>query len=164
MERASKTWNKLIEEHDGTNDFRWTPVKRSLHTQEATARERPLGIPNWEDRVVQMVLKMVLESYYEPQFRDSQSWLPPGKRGCHTALLDIKKKWTGVKWFIEGDIEGCFDNIPHDVILKVNRQTNQRQPATQPHQAHAETPATWIDETVSRYLQWNTAGRHRQPI
>ena len=42
----------------------------------------------------------------------------PG-RGCHTALSNVVDHWTGVRWFVEGDIKGCFDNIDHEVLLSV---------------------------------------------
>ena len=61
---------------------------------------------------------MILDAYYEPQFRDSSHGFRP-RRGCHTALTAIKRKWKGTKWFIEGDIRGCFDNIDHDVLLNL---------------------------------------------
>ena len=63
----------------------------------------------------------ILEAYYEPQFSDHVPRLPPG-RGCHTALRDIYSTWTGTKWFIEGDIKGCFDNIDHTVLLSILRE------------------------------------------
>ena len=61
---------------------------------------------------------MILEAYYEPQFSDRSHGFRPG-RGCHTALSNVVDHWTGVRWFVEGDIKGCFDNIDHEVLLSV---------------------------------------------
>jgi hypothetical protein len=60
----------------------------------------------------------VLEAYYEPQFRGNSYGFRP-RRGCHTALMEITRNWTGTNWFIEGDIKGCFDNIHHAKLLEV---------------------------------------------
>jgi group II intron reverse transcriptase/maturase len=78
-------------------------------------------MPGWEDKMVQEVMRMVLEAYYEPQFSDCSHGFRP-RRGCHTALSEIKKTWTGVQWFIEGDIKGCFDNLDHTVIVDILRR------------------------------------------
>ena len=61
---------------------------------------------------------MILEAYYEPQFSDLSHGFRP-HRGCHTALSEVARTWTGTRWFVEGDIKGCFDNIDHDVLLSV---------------------------------------------
>jgi hypothetical protein len=61
---------------------------------------------------------MILAAYYEPQFRESSHGFRP-ERGWHTILEDIQRRWTGVKWFIELDIKGCFDHIDHEVLLGI---------------------------------------------
>lgn len=95
--------------------YQWKPSRR-VYVPKQDGSQRPISIPNWSDKLVQEVMRMILEAYYEPQFKDSSHGFRPN-RGCHTALQRIKRKWTGTKWFIEGDIKGCFDNLSFEVIV-----------------------------------------------
>ncbi|MGW4898762.1 reverse transcriptase domain-containing protein [Kitasatospora sp. NPDC004240] len=99
-----------------TESFRWTPVRRVYIEKKGSTKKRPLGLPTWSDKLVAEVVRLLLEAYYDVQFSDRSHGFRPG-RGCHTALRDVVKYWTGTRWFIEGDISDCFGSLDHEIML-----------------------------------------------
>ena len=112
--------NELIQ---SLKDFSYqpNPARRVYIAKKNSTKKRPLGIPSTEDKLIQEVVKMILESIYEPVFSKASHGFRAG-RSCHTALQQIQNQFTGVTWFVEGDIHACFDSFDHHVMVDMLRE------------------------------------------
>ncbi len=104
------------------HSYQPNPARRvNIPKKSNPSKTRPLGIPSADDKLVQEVVRMILEAIYEPTFsRYSHGFRP--KRSCHTALSEIKTTFSGVQWVIEGDIKACFDSFDHHVLINILRR------------------------------------------
>ncbi len=98
------------------------PTRRVWIPKPGKNEKRPLGIPAIRDRIVQAAVAQVLETIYEPIFRDCSMGFRPGRNPIQ-ALRHVAQAYkAGATWIIEGDLVKCFDSIPHGVILNCLRK------------------------------------------
>lgn len=113
-----------------TEQFQFRPVKTTF-IPKANGKIRNLGIPCVRDKIVQQVLYLILTAIYDnadaPYFPETSHGFRPG-RSCHTALREIRRKWSATTWLIEGDIRSCFDEIHHATFVSLlsKKITDQR--------------------------------------
>ncbi|MCU0081533.1 reverse transcriptase/maturase family protein [Extibacter muris] len=116
MERIEKLIAKLRD-----HSYQPNPARRVYIAKRNSSKKRPLGIPSTDDKLLQEVVRMILEAIYEPAFSENSHGFRPN-RSCHTALKEISTLFTGAKWIIEGDIEACFDSFDHHITIQLLRK------------------------------------------
>lgn len=111
-----------LEQRLKENKYKALPVKRIWIPKE-DSKMRPLGIPTLEDKIVQRAVLNIIEAIYEQDFYDFSKGFRP-KRGAQQALREIRNRcqYGGIKWIIDADISGFFDNLDHKKLIEKIRQ------------------------------------------
>lgn len=116
MERIERIIAKMRD-----HSYQPNPARRVYIAKKNSNKKRPLGIPSTDDKLIQEIIRMILEAIYEPTFSNNSHGFRPN-RSCHTALKEITTLFTGAKWIIEGDIKACFDSFDHHVTIELLRK------------------------------------------
>jgi group II intron reverse transcriptase/maturase len=110
-----------------TEQFHFKPVRQQF-IPKPNGKMRKLGIPCVRDKIVQEVIRLILEAIYDspstPYFHDTSHGFRPN-RSCHTAMREYRGKWSAVNWIIEGDISSCFDELEHGILVSILRKKIQ---------------------------------------
>lgn len=115
IERINRIIDTLKDE-----SYKSVPARR-IYIPKKNGKLRPLGIPSIDDKLVQEVVRMLLEAIYEDSFEEISHGFRPNK-SCHTALRQIQNRFVRCKWYVEGDIKGFFDNIDHEIMINILRK------------------------------------------
>lgn len=102
----------------GTFKFRASAPGRRISIPKPNGKTRPLTIAPPRDKIVQEVIRMILEAIYETSFSNNSHGFRPN-RSCHSALKMFNQQFRVAKWLIEGDITKCFDTIDHKILIKI---------------------------------------------
>ena len=100
--------------------FKWSAIRKKMIPKPGKKEKRPLGIPNFNDRLVQENIRVILQSIYEPLFQIEETnhgYRP--KRSAETAMIQLQRTSKEMNWALEGDIKGAYPSVIHDKLIKI---------------------------------------------
>ena len=121
LDGLNSKWFKKTSKRLLNGFFRFTSTRRLMIPKPNKSGFRLLTISNLRDKIVQQAMKTTLEQIYEPVFLDTSHGFRPS-RGCHSALESIGMNWTGISWFLEFEIEKCYDIMDRHHLVSILKE------------------------------------------
>jgi len=112
LSRIHSVQSKVLNE-----SYKFKPVKQ-IWIPKANGKRRPLGLPTPDDKIVQEVIRMILEAIYEPNF-DNRSFGFRSGIGVHNALQYVEREFRWVDWIIKGDIQNAYPTLDHKILCEI---------------------------------------------
>ena len=126
LDGINEEWFKKTSRTFRNGIFQFKPAQRT-YISKSNGERRPLIMPSPKDKIVMEGMRFLLELIYEPEFSEkSYGWR--SKRGCFTALGQIKIHFGGTRWFIEGDVSQQFSTINHKILAEILSEKIKDQP------------------------------------
>lgn len=116
---SKETFQNIIESMKNES-FQFKPGRR-VNIPKPNGKTRPLTVASPRDKIVQEVMRMILEAIFESTFSNNSHGFRMN-RSCHSALRQIKTQFGGASFFIEGDISKCFDSFDHDLLMEILKE------------------------------------------
>nr|NGY94592.1 putative protein YkfC [Neochlamydia sp. AcF84] len=110
-----KIWNRM------SSGSYFPPPVKAVAIPKKSGGERILGIPTVSDRIAQMIVKLMFEPTVEPYFHQNSYGYRPNKSALDAVGITRQRCWK-YDWVLEFDIQGLFDNIDHDLLMKAVRK------------------------------------------
>jgi RNA-directed DNA polymerase len=126
-----KLWNRLS---SGTY---FPPPVKGVAIPKKQGGTRMLGVPTVADRIAQMTVKLALDPYLEPHFKEDSYGYRPNKSALDAVAITRQRCWN-YDWVLEFDIRGLFDNIDHELLMKAVRKHSDNR---------------WINLYIERWLK-----------
>lgn len=120
LDGTSKETFEIIIASMKNESFQFKPGRR-VNVPKPKGGTRPITVAPPKDKIVQEVMRMILEAIFEPTFSVNSHGFRPN-RSCHTALRQVKTQFGGASFYIEGDISQCFPSIDHGILINILRR------------------------------------------
>lgn len=118
LDSIGPDWINSISTELQSGKYKFKDIRRMQIRKPNSTDTRPVGISSPRDKVVQKALELTLSAVFEPLFSGNSHGFRP-KKGCHSALNQVRMQFVQSRWIVQSDIRQCFDRINHLKLLDI---------------------------------------------